>query len=98
MTDLYLVFSLPTERVADEEFVGWYDRHIPEILETPGFLSAKLVRLTPVMFGSEEEAAFRYLVVYETEGDIARAPGRAQPARVSRGRSSCPSGSARRGT
>jgi hypothetical protein len=68
--DLYLVFSLPAERVSDAEFDAWYDRHVPEILQTPGFLSARRYRLRPVVFGSEEEAAFRHLVLYETEGDI----------------------------
>jgi heme-degrading monooxygenase HmoA len=68
--DLYLVFSRPSERVSEEEFMAWYDEHIPEILQTKGFLSAQRYRVKPVVAETEAEEKYRYLVLYETEGDI----------------------------
>ena len=67
---LYLVFSEPSERVSDEEFLTWYDTHIPEILETEGFVSAQRYRVTPVMEAEGVIPRYRLLVLYEISTDI----------------------------
>ena len=47
----------------EEEFNNWYDNiHIPDILETPGFLSA-----TRYMIKEPQEGRGKYLTVYEIE-------------------------------
>jgi heme-degrading monooxygenase HmoA len=68
--ELYLVFSRPSDEVSDEEFQAWYDRHLPEILETPGFESARRYRVTPVMYEGDEPPPYRWLVLWETTKDI----------------------------
>ncbi|MGW2824329.1 hypothetical protein ACWC24_25520 [Streptomyces sp. NPDC001443] len=49
----------------EEEFRTWYwGTHIPEILELPGFLSARRYQAT----GPEAGAPHRYVTLYEVEG------------------------------
>jgi hypothetical protein len=69
-SDLYLVFSRPSDEVSEEEFIAWYDTHIPEILETPGFESAQRFRVTPIVHEADEAPPFRYLLLWETTKDI----------------------------
>ena len=42
----YIVLSKPPEGVSGQEFNDWYDRHMREILELPGFVSAQRSALT----------------------------------------------------
>jgi hypothetical protein len=67
--NLQIVFSHMPDGVADEEFNEWYDAHLPEILSIPGFVSAQRYRLEPVVVDAAEPASYRYLAVYEIEGD-----------------------------
>ena len=69
---LYLVFSAPPDSVSDEEFNRWYETHLDEILQTPGFVAAQRYRLAPVRSGGDQEVAYRYLVVWEIDADIER--------------------------
>jgi hypothetical protein len=67
--NLQLVFSHLPAAVTDEEFSEWYDAHLPEILSIPGFVSAQRFRLEPVVVDSVEPTSYRYLALYEIEGD-----------------------------
>ena len=67
--NLQLVFSHLPEAVTDEEFCEWYDAHLPEILAIPGFVSAQRFRLEPVVIDAVEPVSYRYLALYEIEGD-----------------------------
>ena len=66
--DLHLVFSTPPEGIGDEEFNAWYDAHLHEILSVPGFRSARRFALRAAV-GADEAPPYRYLVVYELDGD-----------------------------
>lgn len=70
---LFLVFANPVEG-KEREFNEWYDTvHVPELVATPGIVSAQ-------RFDVHERAAervagappppYRYLTVYEMDGDI----------------------------
>jgi hypothetical protein len=67
--NLQIVFSHLPDSVSDEEFCEWYDAHLPEILSIPGFVSAQRYRLEPVVTDSVEPVSYRYLALYEIEGD-----------------------------
>ncbi len=67
--NLQIVFSYLPEGVTDEEFCEWYDAHLPEILSIPGFVSARRYRLEPVVHDGAEPVSYRYLALYEIEGD-----------------------------
>jgi hypothetical protein len=68
---LHIVFSEPPEGVSDEEFNRWYDAHLYEILAVPGFVAARRFELEPVV--SEREIPYRFVCVYEIDGDPADA-------------------------
>ena len=69
---LLLVFTNPVD--GDEEaFNRWYDDvHLDEVLQVPGFVAAERFRLTEEQMGPEERG-YRYLAIYEVEGDPAQA-------------------------
>ncbi|HLK44858.1 MAG TPA: hypothetical protein VKT18_02665 [Acidimicrobiales bacterium] len=65
----YLVLSKPPEGVGADEYNAWYDRHMREILELPGFVSAQRSALT--LRGHRGEALpYEYLVRYGIDGDL----------------------------
>ena len=66
---LQIVFSHSPDAVSDEESCEWYEAHLPEILSIPGFVSAQRFRLEPVVVDSAEPVSYRYLALYEIEGD-----------------------------
>ena len=68
---LHIVFSEPPAGVSDEEFNRWYDAHLHEILRAPGFVSARRFRLEPDV--ADPDVRYRYLALYEIEGDPADA-------------------------
>ena len=68
---LHIVFSEPPEGVSDEEFNRWYDAHLHEILRAPGFVSARRFRLEPEV--ADPGVRYRYLALYEIDGDPADA-------------------------
>lgn len=65
----YLVLSRPPAGVSDEDYNAWYDVHIREILEVPGFVSAQRSALT--LRGARGEAfQYTYLAQYGIDGDL----------------------------
>jgi hypothetical protein len=67
--NLHLVFSEPPADVPDAEFDRWYDAHLEEILATPGFVSAQRFRVENVVENAVAPIRYRYLTVYEIDGD-----------------------------
>jgi hypothetical protein len=73
----YLVFSNPVAEDREEEFHQWYDEvHLPEVLATPGFISAQRIGLRRTEFARATEPAQRFGVLYEVEGDPEEVMGR----------------------
>jgi hypothetical protein len=79
---LHVVFNRPPAGVSDEAFNRWALHHFREILEVPGWASARRFRLDPAYsFSSADDyrppaeglEAFRYMSLYEIEGDPAAA-------------------------
>lgn len=70
MDKKHIVFGRCPEGVSEEEFNTWYDAHIPEILSIPGFVSAQRYRMDPVVVDEDAPQNFRFLAVYEVEGDF----------------------------
>src|SRR5262249_40027475 len=66
---LQIVFSRVPDHVDEADFNAWYDAHLPEILSIPGFVSAQRFRLEPVVVDEEAGVQYRYLALYEIEGD-----------------------------
>jgi|HubBroStandDraft_6_1064221.scaffolds.fasta_scaffold916918_2 hypothetical protein len=65
----YIVLSKPPEGVSGQEFNDWYDIHMREILELPGFVSAQRSALT--LRGARGDAfEYEYLVRYGIDGDL----------------------------
>ena len=65
----YHVLSKPPEGVGAQEYNDWYDRHMREILELQGWVSAQRSALT--LRGSRGEAfPYEYLVRYGMDGDL----------------------------
>lgn len=69
MQNLHLVFSKPPAGLDDGEYNRWYDRHLHEILRTPGYVAARRYGAKTGR-GGEPPAAFPYLSLYETTGDL----------------------------
>ncbi|MBX5442051.1 MAG: hypothetical protein IRZ32_11055 [Solirubrobacteraceae bacterium] len=69
--NLHIVFSHPGDGVSDDEFGCWYEEHIDEILEMPGFHAAQRYRLEPDVQAEGVVFPFRTLVVYEVDDDTA---------------------------
>jgi hypothetical protein len=44
---VHIVLTVPPSGVADEEYSTWYDRHVVEVLEIPGFVAARRYWLAP---------------------------------------------------
>jgi hypothetical protein len=72
------VFNRPPSGVSDEEFNRWALHHFGEILAVPGWATARRFRLDPAYsFSSTDDykppaegiEAFRYMSLYEIEGD-----------------------------
>lgn len=60
---VHLVLSIPPERIAEDEYSRWYDTHVAEILETPGFVAARRYWLASAVPG-RPPVEYRHLVVY----------------------------------
>jgi hypothetical protein len=64
--DLYIVFSQPPDGPGeDDEFNAWYDEHLHEILEIPGFVAAQRFRLTPAVENPQAPSPYRYVALFE---------------------------------
>lgn len=63
----YLALSDPVEG-REDEFATWYEKvHIPQILDVPGFVSAR--RFGAVDSGKGMPRRRRHMVIYEIEAD-----------------------------
>jgi hypothetical protein len=67
--NLQIVFSRFPDDVTEDEFNAWYDAHLPEILAIPGFVSAQRYRLDPVVVDDDVPVRYRFMALYEIEGD-----------------------------
>lgn len=78
---LMLVQSAPSNPAREDEYNAWYaGKHIPEVREIPGVVSARRYKLV----GRKGQAP-AYLAIYELEADDVRAPLRELGARISSG-------------
>jgi hypothetical protein len=78
---LMLVQSVPSDPDREDEYNAWYTgKHLPEVLEIGGIVSARRYKLV----GRKGQAP-AYLAVYELEADDVRAPLREMGARVASG-------------
>jgi hypothetical protein len=69
--EVLLALTNPVEG-KDEEFRTWYwETHIPEILELPGFVAARRYRTA-----ESAGAPYRYATIYEVEGSAEAARDR----------------------
>jgi hypothetical protein len=68
--DIHIVFSEPPDGMSEEEFNRWYDPHLDEILVVPGFVSAQRFRLEPAVTNPRAPVPYRFLSLYELEGDV----------------------------
>jgi hypothetical protein len=68
--NLQIVFSRFPDCVSEDDFNEWYDAHLPEILSIPGFVSAQRYRLEPVVVDDDVPVSYRYMALYQIEGDL----------------------------
>jgi hypothetical protein len=79
---IHLVFSVPPVGVSDEEYSAFAERHVAEIVETPGFVEARRYWLAPAV-PNRPPVEYRHAFVYAMDrpsGDVlnelhARQPG-----------------------
>ena len=68
---VYVVRSRPISAEQEDEYNEWYDRtHLPELLQVPGFVSARRFRRV------DADGAAEYLAIYEIDADELDAPVR----------------------
>ncbi|MDQ4117162.1 MAG: hypothetical protein M3235_09390 [Actinomycetota bacterium] len=68
--NVLVVLSNPTEG-QDAEYNEWYTtKHLDEVVEIPGFVSAQRFRLTDAQLSGFQASSHRYLALYEIEGDV----------------------------
>jgi hypothetical protein len=66
----YVVQSSALDAEHEAEFDAWYEKvHIPEVLDVPGFTSARRYRITD---GGPD--AHTFLTIYEIDADDVQAP------------------------
>lgn len=62
MTEWLLVVDVVVDSSVEQQWNHWYDtKHLPEIVDCPGFLSAARYRVV-------DEEGSRYLTIYELSG------------------------------
>jgi hypothetical protein len=66
--NVHLVFSTPPAQVSYEDFSGWYEGHVADILAGPGFLAARRYRLEGVV-SDRPPTMYGHLSLYHVEGD-----------------------------
>lgn len=81
---LFLAFTNPRSAEQEDEFNQWYTQnHVVDVLNVPGFVSARRFRLAPAQFPLADQAhTLRYLALYEMETDDPAATLREVVARV----------------
>lgn len=69
----HLVLSIPPDSIDEATYDAWYERHVAEILETPGFIAARRYWLDPAS-PERPRAELRHFSLYlleEPDGPIA---------------------------
>jgi hypothetical protein len=90
MTDhVHLVFSLPPERVSDDEYNTFYEQHLTEILAGDGFTGARRYWLEPAS-GARPDVEHHHLAVYRTDGPPAAVARPTLAARIEAGEITLP--------
>jgi hypothetical protein len=64
----FVVLSNPTTPGQEAEYNEWYNIHIPDVLNVPGFVAAQRFRLADAQF-ADGTPAHRYLALYEIDTD-----------------------------
>jgi len=63
---IVLVFTNCADAAREKEFNEWYDNvHVPDVLETPGFVGATRYEL----MGNPGPGQGKYLAIYQVESD-----------------------------
>lgn len=66
---IYTVMAQPPDDVPFDEFTRWFDVHVGQIMELPGWVAAERFKIDFVR-GSFDPPPFSYLVRYEIEGSF----------------------------
>ena len=66
--NVHFVFSTPPAGVSEADYSSWYEQHVGEILDVPGFAGARRYWLSPIV-GDTSPTMYRHLSLYEIEGD-----------------------------
>jgi hypothetical protein len=74
MTSHIFVVQLNAVEGREDEFNEWYDNaHIPEALAVDGFVAAHRFKISDTQRPGTDSYPYRYLTIYEMEGDPAAA-------------------------
>jgi hypothetical protein len=68
---IQIVFARCPDGVSADDWNGWYDAHLREILTIPGFVSAQRFAIEPLV-GAGEGPGWTHIALYEVEGDFAK--------------------------
>lgn len=63
-----VVLSRPPDGVSDDDYNDWYETHVREVLELPGFVAAQRLALQFVSATTDPGQRFTFLTRYEIEG------------------------------
>ena len=67
---VFFVLSHPPAGLPEGEYDRWYDVHVREVLEVPGFVAAERFALRFVRSSTGERVPYSYNVRYEIDGDF----------------------------
>lgn len=67
---VYMVLAMPPEGVGEEEFNDWFDTHVSQILELPGWVAAERFKLEHVKSSASRPADYGYYTRYEIDGSF----------------------------
>jgi len=66
---VFVVFTNPTSEAQEAEYNRWYnDRHLPDVLDVPGFVSAQRFRLSDTQRAAGP-FPWRYMALYHIDTD-----------------------------
>ena len=67
---VFVVFTNPASPDQEDEYNEFYDStHLPEVCQTPGFVSGRRYRLSDARKPVGPASDYRYLTIYEVESD-----------------------------
>lgn len=67
--NVHFVFSVPPSDVSEAEFSNWYETHVDEILDVPGFASARRYWLDQAV-ATRAPIVYRHLSIYVLEEGV----------------------------